>query len=247
MSSYLSLAPFYDALTGDVDYSAFVNFYEKVFKKEGVQVQTVLDLGCGTCTLTEEMAKRGYEMIGVDASDEMLMVASEKFTSGDYKFKPLLLNQSMEELDLYGTVDAAVSCLDSLDYVEQERLPEVFRRLMLFIRPGGMLVFDVNTPEKLRDLDGEVFIDETDDVYCVWRAEFDEEENAIFYGMDIFSRNGDKWERDFEEHIEYAHTAEMLVSLLESAGFENVKVYGELSFEAPRDGEQRIFITAVRP
>lgn len=247
MSSYLSLAPFYDALTGDVDYAAFADFYEKVFEKEGVSVQTVLDLGCGTCTLTEEMAKRGYEMIGVDASDEMLMVAAEKFSQGEYKFKPLLLNQSMEELDLYGTVDAAVSCLDSLDYVEPESLPEVFRRLMLFIRPGGMFVFDVNTPEKLMGLDGEVFIDETDDVYCVWRAEFDEEENAVFYGMDIFSREGDKWERDFEEHVEYAHTAEMLRDMLLEAGFKDIKIYGELTFDEPGEGEQRIFITALRP
>lgn len=247
MSSYFSLAPVYDDLTGDVDYSAFADFYEEIFRRNGLDVKTVLDLGCGTGSLTAEMARRGYEMIGVDASDEMLMVASEKFAETECAVKPMILNQCMEELDLYGTVEAAVSCLDSLDYVEPESIPEVFRRLMLFIQPGGLLVFDVNTPEKLRGLDGEVFIDETDDVYCVWRAEFDEEENAIFYGMDIFRRCGSKWERDFEEHIEYAHTAQMLTQELEKAGFCDINVYGELRFEAPAEGEQRIFITAKRP
>lgn len=248
MSCYVTLASVYDGFTGDVDYKSIADFYEQIFDRYGADVKTILDLACGTGNMTVELASRGYELIGTDMSADMLSVASEKIAEGNFDVAPMLLNQSMEKLDLYGTVDAAVCCLDGLDYVEPESLPEVFSRLMLFIRPGGVLVFDVNTPEKLRGLDGQVFIDETDDAYCVWRAEFDEEENAVFYGMDIFRLEYDgRWSRDFEEHKEYAHDPKMIMSLLKSAGFREIRITGELTQNEPAEGEQRVFIAALRP
>lgn len=247
MSAYGDLAPFYDGLTGDVDYEAFAGFYEKVFSMYAVYPETVLDLACGTGTLTCLLAQRGYEMIGTDASADMLSVAQTKAGELSESAKqPMFLCQPMEELDLYGTVGAAVCSLDGLDYVPANVLPEVFRRLHLFIEPGGVLVFDVNTPEKLRGLDGQMFVDENDDVFCVWRAEFDEEENACFYGMDIFSRAEDMWERSFEEHVEYAHGDKLLCGLLEQAGFSEIRVFEEGTDDAmPQDGG-RIFISARR-
>ena len=116
---------------------------------------------------------------------------------------PLFICQGAGELDLYGTVDAAYSSLDSLSYVPLDELDECFRRLRLFIRPGGVLVFDLRTPEFLRGMDGSVSVDETDDVFCVWRGRFDEEAQAMRYGMDIFSRvKGDTYSHANEEHIE---------------------------------------------
>jgi len=247
MSSYFSLAPLYDDLTADVDYDAFADFYEKLFRENGAEVKSVLDLACGTGTLTCKMAERGYDMIGTDMSEEMLSVAMEKIELGNFEIKPMLLNQPMEELDLYGTVDAVVCSLDGINYVVPECLPEVFRRIWLFTEPGGIVIFDINSPYKLKNLDGEVCIDETEDIYCVWRTEFDEEENACFYGMDIFVREDDTWERSFEEHIEYVYEPNDIVNLLYRSGFEDVRQYGELTLEEPCATENRIFFSCRKP
>jgi ubiquinone/menaquinone biosynthesis C-methylase UbiE len=244
VSSYLSLAPYYDVLTRDVDYAFFANTYEKFFGLYNVKPETVLDLACGTGTLTWLLAERGYELIGVDISSEMLAVASDKI-SNKAKVKPVFINQSMQELDLYGTVDAAICSLDGMNYVPPEEVGEVLRRLGLFIKPGGILIFDINSPIKLKNLDGEVCIDETKDIFCVWRTEFDVDELACFYGMDIFARDDECWQRFSEEHIEYVHQPETLISELERQGFSHIKLFGDDAEKIPDDNSQRIFISAL--
>ena len=246
MSNYISLARYYDSLTEDVDYCTFADYYEKIFQKYDVKPELILDVACGTGTLTTILAGRGYEMIGTDVSEEMLAVAVDKAKASKIAPEPVYICQAMDELDLYGTVSAAICSLDGINYVDNEVIDELFRRLHLFIEPGGVFIFDINSPSKLYGLDGEMFIDETDDVYCVWRAEFDEEENACCYGMDIFARAEDKWERYFEEHIEYVHEPEKLVEKLKKAGFGEISVFGEFSFDQPSEDEERIFITARR-
>lgn len=245
MTPYFSLASCYDALTSDVDYKNFVNFYEQIFIKENLNIKNILDLACGTGTLSYLLASCGYEVIGVDSSADMLSEAFSK--AGEYKVKtaPMFINQTMQELDLFGTVDAAVCCLDSINYLQGIQAVEAaFRRVLLFLEPGGIFIFDVNTPEKLKGLDGQVFLDEKQGIFCVWRAEYDEEERACYYGMDIFTKQGKLWKRDFEEHVEYAYSAKELESALVSAGFEDINYYAELKISPPGGGENRIFITA---
>ena len=240
MNAYGPLAFWYDRLTLDIPYEAFVDFYEKEFSADGGEFKVLLDLCCGTGTLTWLLAERGYEMIAADASPDMLMQAASK--AAEVSVPPLFLCQDASALDLYGTVDAAVCSLDGMNYIPESELPEVFHRLHLFVRPGGLLIFDIKTPEWFRSVDGSVSVDETEDMLCLWRAEFDTEENAICYGMDIFSKSGNLWRRDSEEHIEYAHSPERLAELLEIAGFENVS----LCCDCPQSDGGRLFITAKR-
>ncbi len=241
MSAYGPLAQWYDVLTADVPYGEFALFFERVFREKGRrEVKTVLDMACGTGTLTCMFAEHGYEMIAVDASGDMLSELREK-AEGINGVKPLIICQPLDELDLYGTVDAAVCSLDGMNYIPREELPEIFRRLHLFVEPDGLLVFDLNTPERLRSLDGELFADEAEGVLCLWRAEFDEDAGCLFYGMDIFSQTeSGLWQRDEEEHAEYAHEPEMLRRLIERAGFTDV----EILTDGPQSAEGRIFITA---
>lgn len=246
MSAYNALAPFYDKLTQDVNYDAFVEFYEQVFASYEIAPKMVLDAACGTGTLTRLMADKGFEMIGVDQSFDMLSVAAEKMADMEANTRPLLLNQPLQELDLYGTVDAAICALDSINYIAPEDLRPIFERIHLFLEPGGVLVFDINTPAKLKNLDGEIFIDETEDVFCVWRAEYEERQKACFYGMDIFSREGDIWRREFEEHVEFLHEPEMLARLLEAIGFQGIKILGDCRLHEPGSGDERLFIAAQK-
>ena len=246
MSSYEGLAASYDALTTDVGYEKRADFLEKLFRRSRIPVHTVLDLACGTGTMTWLLTDRGYELIGVDDSEEMLAAAMEK--SGQVEgIPPIFLHQSMPQLDLYGTVDAAICCLDSLNYLTRPAdVQRTFRRLHLFIAPGGLLVFDINTVAKLAALDGQVFLDETEDTYCVWRTEYSEKRRLCHYGIDLFQRDGDVWLRSQEEHTEYAYTPEELTGYLRVAGFRNIQVYGDRKLRAPREDELRIWIAAEK-
>lgn len=240
MSCYGPLARWYDALTGDVPYSEFQKYYESVFSSACGEFHLLLDLCCGTGTLTRMLSSAGYEMIGADASEDMLSVAMQK--SSEEGLSPLFLCQSAEELDLFGTVDAAYSSLDSVNYIPPEVLPEVLRRLHLFIRPGGLFIFDIRSEDWLKEMDGSTFVDEEDDVLCLWRADYDEEERQITYGMDLFSRKGKLWSRESEAHTEYAYTVDDLTELLSAAGFGKIRA----DYHGPQGDLGRIFIICER-
>ena len=243
MDAYHNLAVSYDRLTNDVDYASTVDFYYEILKQEGLKPRTAVDLACGTGSVTAILAKKGLRVIGVDLSEEMLTVASQK--AMDLENQPMFLCQNLRDLYLPRAVDLAVCALDSLDYItDPADCKEAIRRVFKYLNPGGIFIFDVNTPEKLRAMDGQVFLDEDDDVYCVWRGEFNEETNICSYGMDLFQRKGNLWERSFEEHCEYAYSAEQLVGYLKAAGFTHIRVYGDRRMEAPAEGEQRIYIKA---
>ena len=244
--AYEFLAGCYDAFTADVHYARWADYLEKHFARSRLPIRTVLDLACGTGSLTRVLAERGYEMIGADLSQEMLAQAAEK-CRGAGPIEPIFLHQAMEELDLYGTIDACVCCLDSINYVtDPKKLRRAFQRVHLFLMPGGLFLFDVNTPAKLEGLDGQVFLDETEDAYCVWRAEYSRRRRVCSYFMDIFRLEEESglWERGEELHEERAYTPEELTSYLRDAGFTQIKQYGNLKHRPPKPGEDRIFFTA---
>lgn len=243
MDAYQNLAFSYDRLTNDVDYEATVAFYNSILQREGLRPRTAVDLACGTGSVALILAKQGMNVTGVDMSEDMLTVAWDK--AAELENPPRFVCQRLEQLWLPRGVDLAVCALDSLDYItEPENCAEAIRRVYKALNPGGIFIFDVNTPEKLRAMDGQIFLDEDDDVYCVWRGDFDEETNICSYAMDLFQRRGQTWIRSFEEHREYAYSQEQLISYLKSAGFTHIKVYADRLFEAPRPGEQRIYIKA---
>jgi len=243
MNAYHALAASYDRLTNDVDYEATVEFYMEILRREGVQPRTCVDLACGTGTVTKLLAKKDYEVIGVDLSEEMLTEAFQKVQ--DMPNPPRFICQPLQKLWLPRGVDMAVCALDSLDYITNpDDCAEAIRRTYKALNPGGIFIFDVNTPEKLRAMDGQIFLDEDDDVYCVWRGEFDNETNICTYWMDLFQRDGDVWHRSYEEHNEYAYSEPQLRSFLKAAGFTHIEVYADRKFEAPGAGEQRIYFKA---
>lgn len=244
MTSYGPLARCYDALTRDVDYDRWARYIHKHFARAGGSFRTVVDLACGTGSLTLRLAQLGYDMIGVDLSPDMLALAADK--CAQLEAPPLLLCQDMSRLRLYAPADAVVCCLDSLNYVTRPKAVQAaFRRVWSALRPGGLFLFDVRTPAMLMGMDGELCLDETEDAYCVWRGEFSRRRNILSYFMDLFLENPDgTWIRDGELHEEYAYRPDELALWLTQAGFVRIRQFGNLVFRAPRPEEDRIFLTA---
>ena len=243
MLAYHALADSYDRLTSDVDYGAVVDFYMQILQREGLSPRTAVDLACGTGSVGLLLAEKGLEVTGVDMSEEMLCVAAQK--AQEKALRVAFVCQKLQQLRLPRGVDLAVCALDSLDYIlDPKDCREAIARTYKYLNPGGCFIFDVNTPEKLRAMDGQTFLDEDDDVYCVWRGEFEEETNICTYGMDLFQRRGSLWERNTEIHSEYAYTCEQLIGFLRDVGFTGIRVYGDRRFEDPGPGEQRIYFKA---
>lgn len=245
MSAYDSLAGSYDALTWDVPYEKIAQYILRVCKHHGCRPTSVLDLACGTGSLAILLAKQGLSVLGADCSEQMLTQASAKSAGMDNA--PYWILQKMQHLRLPQPVDAVCCCLDSVNYVTRPAdLQQAFRRVFDALTPGGVFAFDINTPEKLQGLDGQVFLDENETTYCVWRAEFSPKKRLCRYGIDLFRREGALWRRSREEHTEYAYTPEELTQYLTAAGFASVAIYGDRTLRAPEEHALRIYFAAEK-
>lgn len=242
MNAYTVLAEYYDQLTTDVPYRRWADYIEKQFARQGRTVHSIVELGCGTGTLAAILAGRGYQVTAVDLSPDMLSVAAEKCCGLDVQ----LVCQDMSRLVLPEPVDAVICCLDSLNYITKPPLVQrTFRQVFRALRPGGLFLFDVKTPLALENADGQVYIDENDTVYCVWRGEYDKRRRICGYGIDLFALQADgSWLRDGEYHEEYAYTPDELSAWLCAAGFCRIKQFGDLRLSPPRADEERVFFIA---
>ena len=243
MSAYGPLAEYYDSLTQDVDYPGLHRYLHQHFNREGVSPKRILDMACGTGSLSMLFAEEGIEVVGMDLSGEMLARAREKAAS--LSNPPRFLRADMADFTLTKPVDAALCMLDSFNYLIDPA--DGVSALGCFydaLSPGGLLIFDVRPRRQLMAFDGQVFLDETDDVLCLWRTEFDQEENLCFYGMDIFTRDGSVWRRQREEHIEYAYRLRWLRERMEELGFCGVRFWGDRALRMPDERDSRVFITA---
>ena len=246
MSSYDALAASYDGLMADAAHRKRADFLERLFRKSAIPVRSVLDLACGTGTIACLLAERGYQVTATDGSEEMLTQAAQK--AEDLDHPPLFLCQKMPRLRLLEPVDAVVSTLDSLNYLTGERaLRETLSRVYRVLRPGGAFIFDVNTPHKLRRMDGQLYMDETEESLCVWKTFFSPRTQICTYQVDLFRLRSDgAWDRSFEEHRERAWTEEQLRSFLTEAGFARVTVTGDLTMRPPSENEDRWIIRAEK-
>lgn len=238
MSGYADFAAFYDRLTDDVGYPQRAAYLAGLLAENGVAKGAVLDLACGTGSLTLELSKCGYEMIGVDISPDMLCAAREKCAGEDVLF----LCQPMEALDLYGTVNAAICTLDSLNHVtDPDVLREVFRRVALFLEPGGLFLFDVNTPYKHRAVLGDhIFVYDLEGLYCVWQNAYDPQDDTVEITLDFFAEETDgSYARYGEQFTERAYTHEAICALLRDTGLALLGCYAEMARTPPREDTQR--------
>ncbi len=242
-----TFAEFYDRLTDDVDYGRMAEFCMEKLAEHHPKCELILDLACGTGSLAAQFAAQGQEVIAVDSSPEMLMQGMNKNTG--FRVPILFLMQRMEELNLYGTVDLAVSALDSVNHLEGARaVEEAFSRLKFFIEPGGLFIFDVNTPYKHREVLGmSTYVREAEDVYCVWQNEYQEgPEHRVEITMDLFAEqeNG-SYLRTSECFSEYAYPLETLERLLRENEFTLLSAHAGYT-EAPAGERDERWVLVAR-
>lgn len=239
--SYTDFAYVYDALMGDVNYLSRTEYILNLFERFDRKPTLLLDVACGTGGFSIELAKKGIEVIGTDMSEDMLSVAREK--TADEGLDILYLCQSAEELDLYGTVDGAVCCMDSINHITDiETLETALKKVSLFLEPERLFIFDVNTLYKQEKiLANNTFVLDEEDVYCVWQNEFDSDNKITNISLDFFTKEDDIYVRSGEEFSEKAYTNEELAYLLEKAGFKIEAVFGDMTQKPPTDTEERVF------
>ncbi|MBO5410417.1 MAG: class I SAM-dependent methyltransferase [Clostridia bacterium] len=243
MMSYDSFSRFYDSLTDNVEYKKRADYFCRLLSMCGVNGGILLDLGCGTGSMSIEMAKRGFDVIGVDLSIGMLNEARMKaYESGA---QILLLNQSMDELDLYGTVDCAICVLDGINHLSgKEQIKAAFEKVSLFMNPGGAFAFDVNTLYKHKNvLADNVYVYETENVYCVWQNSYNEADSSVDISLDFFEEEDGIYYRSEESFTEKAYELSDISAWLTQAGFEVIGVYDDMTFEkvAP-ESERAVFL-----
>lgn len=236
MSQYAEFSNVYDLFMDNVPYEKWADKIESILKSNGIDDGLVLDLGCGTGTLTEIMSGKGYDMIGIDSSEDMLAEAIEKKPEN---LDILYLNQDFTEFELYGTVRAVISTCDSLNYLtEPEDLLNTFKLINNYLEPDGLFIFDMNAPEKYKDvLSDNVYAENRDDASFIWENTYDEESRINEYALTLYIEDEETglYERCEEYHYQRAYLREEIEEILDSAGFEIVEHYEE---------ELRLFYTA---
>ncbi len=257
MEAYTGFAALYDTFMDNVPYGEWSHYLIGLLKEYGIDGGLVCELGCGTGSITRRLRDAGYDMIGIDLSEDMLDIAREyEFAAaekGDEAPDILYLNQDMREFELYGTVAAIVSLCDSMNYITQEEeLQKVFRLVNNYLDPGGIFIFDMNTIHKYRDLIGDTTIAENrEDCSLIWENTYQEETGFNQYDITIFRRvefeeaDGEElYERIRETHLQRAYAPETIVRLLGEAGMEFVAMYGAGTHEPVTECTERMYFIA---
>lgn len=243
MNAYTGFAGVYDRFMEDVPYEQWRDIIVKELKNALIQDGLLLDLGCGTGTLTRMLADEGYDMIGVDGSEEMLMEAREKTDGTDI----LYLCQDMRAFELYGTVRAVVSTCDTMNYLlTRSDFIQTVRLVNNYLDPGGLFIFDLNTLYKFREVMGNTTIAESgEDASFIWDNFFDEETGCNEYDLTLFIRREDGlFERQIEVHEEQGYTTEEVMGFLAAGGMEFVRVFDADTGGEPTDTSEKIFFVA---
>lgn len=241
--SYTAFAGYYDGLMEDACYEERCRYLLELLKRHNHEAGITLDLACGTGTLTRLLAKSGIDVYGVDSSAEMLSEAMQK--SSDEGLNLLFLRQSMEKLNLYGTINTCVCTLDSINHItDPVKLRTAFDRVGLFMDNDGLFVFDVNTIYKHREiLKDNTFVFENEKVFCVWQNRLCKDD-TVSISLDFFEEENGVYYRSRESFCERAYSDREIKGMLENAGFAVEAVYGDMSFAPPKPDEQRAVYVA---
>ena len=246
---YNIIAPLYDKINGELDYSSWADFIEENVRRYGPDMPTelVLDLGCGTGRMTLELARRGYDMTGVDGSAEMLNIARAEAERAGLSKKMLWLLQDLTSFELYGTVELAVSCLDTVNHITTTgELKQFLSLVHNYLVPDGLLLFDINGKRKFEQIYGDSsYVMEEEGAFCVWQNSYDKKSRICEFYITLFQKNEDgRYVRYDELGAERMYTIRSMKKALSDCGFELIGAYSDFKFTEATDDSERIYITA---
>ena len=246
---YDLLAPFYDSVNRDIDYLSWADFIEKIIAREYTsgKPELILDLGSGTGKMTLELARRGYDMTGVDSSVEMLNIARDSADSLAYGKSILWLCQDMCAFELYGTVDVTVSCLDCINHLTNNKsVAKCFDLVHNYLIPNGLFIFDINGKHKFENLySNNSYVMEEEGSFCVWQNYYDGKKHTCDFYITVFEECEDgRYERYDDVQKEKMYTLKAMKKLLSDAGFEFIGAYRDFEFNPASDDDDRIYIVA---
>lgn len=245
MEAYTGFAQVYDGLMDNIPYDLWSRYLTGLLKEYGIEKGIVADLGCGTGNITEKLWEAGYDMIGIDSSEEMLEIAREKALDKNHDI--LYLHQDMREMELFGTAAAAVSICDSINYIlEPSELLEVFRLVNNYLDPGGIFIFDMNTSYKYKAiLADNTFAESREEVSFIWDNYYDPESSINEYSLTLYVKEKDNCFLRFdEEHYQRAYELKEVKELLSQAGLEFVAAYDAFTRNEPQENSERIYVIA---
>ena len=246
MEAYTSFAEVYDTFMDNVPYEEWAEYLAELLREYDIEDGLVLDLGCGTGSLTEILATKGYDMIGADGSAEMLEIAMEKKAQSGHDI--LYLLQDMREFELYGTVRAVVSVCDCVNYITDEKeLEQVFRLVNNYLDPEGIFIFDFNTEYKYKEILGEQTIaEDREDCSFIWDNYYYEDESMNEYELTLFIKEQDSnlYRKYQEMHYQKAYTLDAMQELVEWSGLEFVTAYDAYTRKAPTETSERVCVVA---
>lgn len=248
MEAYSGFAEVYDLFMDNIPYGEWTEYVRELLAEEGIKDGILLDLGCGTGNVTELLASAGFDMIGIDNSEEMLDMAMEKRAESGHDI--LYLLQDMREFELYGTVKGVVSICDSMNYIlEEEDLLDVFRLVHNYLDNEGIFIFDMNTMYKYREvLADNTFAEDREESSFIWENFYDEEEEINQYDLSLFIREEDGRYAKYEEtHLQRAYEQKSVEELIARSGLELLHVYDAFSKNTPAEDSERIYFVCRRP
>lgn len=248
MEAYSGFAKVYDLFMDNIPYEEWTDYVKELFAEEGVKDGILLDLGCGTGSVTELLAESGFDMIGIDNSEEMLEIAMEKREESGHDI--LYLLQDMREFELYGTVKGVVSICDSMNYIlDDEDLLDVFKLVHNYLDNEGIFIFDMNTIYKYEQiLADNTFAEDREESSFIWENYYDEEEEINQYDLSLFVQEKDGRYRKYEEtHLQRAYEQQCVEELIKESGLELLHVYDAFTKDLPAEDSQRIYFVCRRP
>lgn len=243
---YSALHRVYDYLMQNVDYKKWTEYIVELIKSSGENPKNILELGCGSGNITVELLERGYEVVGIDISPEMLEIAREK--TFDFGNKIILIQQDLNEIDFeVYEIDTVIATNDTFNYItDKNKLQSLFEYLYKRIKKGGQFVFDISSEYKLKNtLGNNVFGESFEDMVYLWENFYDDETKILTMDINIFEKENGMYFRDTETHFQRAYTREEIVKMIEKTGFREIRVFSDFEMKYSEQAE-RIFFSAIK-
>ena len=245
METYTAFAGVYDKFMDNIDYEQWFSYLRDILKDYGIVNGIIADIGCGTGNMTQLLSKAGYDMIGIDNSEDMLSIAASKLGDTD---NILYLNQDMREMELYGSIAAAISVCDSINYItEFDQLVKVFSLVNNYLDLGGVFVFDLKTKSYFERIGESVIAEDREDCSFIWDNYFDFADCINEYILSIFVKESDgRYDKYTESHYQKAYSLEEIRSAIEISGLKYVTAYNAFTRDRAEECNDRIYVIAQK-